>query len=122
MQRSLNANESALVDKLQYLLVSLLIIVSLLITVIGALFLVRISMANEAIATAASFLTILTLLLYFFFEECKKLALAKPTMKQDTTNLHDIKAEAMKPLTPLVALHVRAPSMVHDKSTILIPK
>jgi hypothetical protein len=47
-----------------------------------------------------------------------------PKIELVTTNRHDIEAENMKPITPLVDLHSNGPrlAMVQDKSTIIIPR
>ena len=98
----INQNELKQVDRLQIILVTLVSIVFLLVILICILFLVGVALVDEAIALAASCLTILTLLLFYFFEECKKLALVKPIKKQDPTNRHDIEAMNLQPLKLLI--------------------
>ena len=49
-------------------------------------------LADEAIAVAAVFLTIIRMIGYIFFQKCKNPALIKP-IKVDSTNHHDYPAD-----------------------------
>lgn len=119
------------VDRLQIILVTLVSIVFLLVILICIVFLVGVALVDEAVALAASFLTILTLLLFYFFEECKKLAPIQPIRKQDPTNRYDFEVMNLQPLNdkPKGAQiagessgikYAQETRLIHEKATILI--